>query len=82
MTRFGDNPFRRVLCRLPGDRASGRGRSDPGHGAHDVALHGMPGDDELSRLTRNRDLAGGTIPVPVLLPRVIRTGLLFREVGR
>src|SRR5271157_1305868 len=45
--------------------------SDPGHGAHDVPLHGMPGDDELSHLPRNRNLPGGTIPVPVLLSRMI-----------
>ena len=37
----------------------------------------MPGDDELSHLPRNRNLAGGTIPVPVLLSRMIRPGWLL-----
>ena len=54
-----------------GGWGGGRRGRDPGHGAHKLPLHGLPGDNELSRLPRDWYLAGGTIPVPVLLSRVI-----------
>ena len=91
MTRFGESggisyglasrsSGRCAACR--GTGPPGRRWCDPGHGAHKLSLHELPGDNELSHLSRNRNLAGGTSPVPMLLSGMIRPEVLLREVGR